>query len=57
MQSFNFIMDIFREQRIESTSLIRRSVWISIPLHQRQSRFTFPTSNKAVLFINLRLSF
>jgi len=32
-----------REQRIESTELIRRSVRISLQLHQRRSRLTLPT--------------
>ncbi len=43
---------ILREQRLKSTWLIRRSVWISIPLHQRRSRITLPAQNKAELFIN-----
>jgi len=38
-------------------SLIRRSVWINIPLHQRRSCITLLTCNKAELFINFALIF
>ena len=45
-----------RKQRTESTLLIRRSVRITIQLHQRQSRTTLPPYNKAKLLIYFALN-
>lgn len=50
-------LSILREQRIESTSLIRRSGCTRIPLHQRQSRITLPTYNKAESLMNFAFIF
>lgn len=55
---FSFLkLLILRKQRTESTELIRRSLCKSILLHQRQSRITLLTKNKAELLINFALIF